>query len=195
MSSYEDLYSISPLRLMAKLDRDISELRDGQRRLDSLVRDMTGSLLEKKVAEMSRGARPVGRWNYDVRFPNYVLSNVYQLENQDGRFKRWVGPRRCLEFSFQLDRSVQYDLVIETVDFRTPDIERQFALFVDSEEIFWLSQHEGTYTANVPEDLRPRAAETTLIAIGPRLNEAEPVEPDASWPVWFSFSSVSLQAR
>jgi hypothetical protein len=192
MSKYENLFSISPSLLLAQLEQDIDQLRDRQARLDSLAEDMrsfAGSLLEKEVVGCS--ARQMHKWHYDARFPNYLLSNVYQTEKERDLFKRWVGPARNLQLVLPLDRSVQHDLSIRVVNFQTPEIKSEFVLMVDGEELPWIGQEANTYTAIIPEDRRQRDDEQTRISIGAR--DAVPAPETAT--VWFSFSYVTIEAR
>jgi hypothetical protein len=200
MAKYETLYSISPDLFMTQLEEDILELRARQTRFDEFVADMKSLadlLLDKKVYSISNNGRRIDKWYYDARFPNYVLSNIYDLEREEsGRSKRWVGPNRFLELSLLLDRACQYELEIDVVNFQNTDMEDQFVLTIDYEEIPWLSNEERKYSAIIPEDLRPRIDDLTRIGIGLRDVVPEPEQAAGDMrTLWFAISSIAMKAR
>ncbi len=200
MGKYENLYSISPDLFVTELEKDIGEISKQQTVLEQALaesaetmRQLAEALLEKQTQDGAAVAA-AKRWYYDVRFPNYLFSNVYALENANDRIKRWVGPARTLEFSVMIDRSMQYELITTVIDFISNAVRDEFVLLVDDEEVPWISERQGVYSAIIPEDRRPRLDARTRLALGPRPTaEAPAPAPGDLRTLWFSLASIGIE--
>ena len=201
MPKYENLHAISPDLFVAEIEKDIAALAEQQQALEqqlaeamAAIRELSDSLLERNIQPGSGTAVPVQRWQYDVRFPNYVLDTLYAIENATRAPKRWVGPERALEFSVMLDRWAQYELTATVIDFINEDVRQEFVLTVDDEEVPWLEQTGGAYIAVIPEDFRPRATPRTWLALGPRATAQAPAQvPGDARTLWYSLASIGIR--
>jgi hypothetical protein len=196
MPRYENLYLISPAVFVSELEKEIEEMRRQQSQLDERVttfQDLANEVLDIKTRQAANAKSVMKKWHYDVRFPNYMLDNLYAMEQTPTRIKRWVGPESSLQLLLLLDRSIQHSLEINIVDFFQKDIEENFKISVDSEDIPWLSVEKRSYQAIIPEDNRPGLRNHTQISIGCS-GLAQPVMPEGERrKLWFSISSMTVR--
>src|SRR5271154_6945421 len=199
MPKYENLYLISPALFVSEIEKDIDEIRTRQNHLEETISTFKGlveKILESKVRDLSNSAVFVNKWHYDVRFPNYTLKNVYDMEKANGSVKRWVGPERFVELSLLLNRSTQYTFETNIINFIKEELRDIFSLTVNGDEIPWISISEDNmwYKTIIPEDYRSKTSDTTRIVLGCR-EGVEPVTVQGDQrTLWFSLSSIDIKA-
>src|SRR5215208_3183875 len=104
MPRYENLYLISPAVFVSELEKEIEEIR---RRITTF-QDLANEVLNIKARLAGNPNSVMKKWHYDVRFPNYMLDNLYAAEQAETTVKRWVGPQSSVELLLPLDRSIQH---------------------------------------------------------------------------------------
>lgn len=197
MSTLHNIFLSSEADFFVELEKKLGDLSVGLDTLAAKVADLTailGEVYRPDGAPYSDLAT-IKSWVYDVRFPNYLMSNVYDLERYGEFHQRWVGPEPLLTFTVHLDRSRQYDLGINVVSFANEDLRASFTLHVDGHVLPWTAAEGTMFRAIVPEGeaggpaLRPAA-----IAIGPSAS-CPSVNPSDPRLLSFCFSSISIEMR